>query len=118
MRYSVWNWNSRSYDVFEAPGEQLGQRPRPKRIVNQPNGRGVQPEVVLPVLPKAAVLIENSRQPQGRIVVHHSSPAAPLGAYDDPNQSPLVSSPWKTLATGAAGVWGAYWMLKYIARRL
>jgi len=115
MRFSIWNWNKKSYDLFDSPnGEQPGQRPAPRSKVNDPRGKGRQLESLLPVLPKNAVLVGSSPKPQGRIAIHFTSSAVGLGAYD----SLFVRSPWAVLAGIAAAVWAANKLLVAAAKRL
>lgn len=118
MRYSVWNWNKGVYDVYEAPGEAPGQRPRPRAKGQGVAGAGVQPEMIMPVLPRDAVQVGSHETPQGRIAVHSSSPAAAVGAYEKPEQSPLVHSPWVTLGVGALALWVGVKLIYKIAWRL
>lgn len=117
MIYSVFNWNAREYDLFEGPGEQLGQRPASRVNGGGPDSPGVQLEAAMPVLPSSARRVGRSVEPKGRVALHHSSPAVGLGAYDTPQQSPLVHSPWLTLGVIVGGAIAAYRLLFYVARR-
>lgn len=117
MLYSVYNWTTQVYDVFESrQGEANGQRPKPRRIGPGPSGPGQQVESLLPVLPRDAVKIGTSPRPRGRIAIHHSSSAVGLGW--SPEESPLVAKPWMTLGIGAVGLWVGFRVLHHIARRL
>lgn len=125
MLYSVFNWGGGpdgrgGYDVFESrSGEANGQRPKPRRQGPGPKSPGQQLESLLPVLPRDAVKIRSSAKPVGRIAIHYSSPAVGLGfAEYDPSQSPLVTSPWKTLVIGGIGVLLGFSLLKSIAKKL
>lgn len=117
MLYSVWSWNDQLYHIYKGPGDQPGQRPTPRQVVNDPKGRGRQLEALLPVVPANSAQIGQSERPRGRVAIHHSSPATGLGAYDDPQKSPLVHSPWTTLGIGALGVLISYRLLVMIAKR-
>lgn len=118
MVYSVFSWDDGQYHFFEVQGEQLGQRPQPRQRFNDPNGTGKYLEAVLPVLPPGARRVGHGAIAKGRIAIHPTSPAAGLGQYSDPSESPLVSKPWTTLAIGAGAVLLSYKLLLYIARRI
>lgn len=118
MQFSVWNWEKKAYDVFEGPGEKLGQRPQPRRRGLGPNSDGQYLESLLPVLPATAKLVETRTTPVGRIAIHHTSSAVSLDAYTDPKESPLVSRPWLTMGVLFGSVYAAYRLLVYVAKRL
>ena len=118
MIYSIYNWNTGQYDFFDSKeGERPGQRPLPRTKVNQPNGKGYQPESLMPILPRDAIPVGSGDVAKGRIAVHWSSAAASLGAYKDPGESPLVHSPWLTLGLTVGGVLLSFRLLIAIARR-
>lgn len=80
--FSCWNWSTKKYDLYEAPGEELGQRPAPRRVGPGANGNGQQLESLLVVLPRSAKQVGESEFAQGRVAVHYSSPAATAGFGD------------------------------------
>lgn len=114
MRYSVWNWNSQQYDIYESPnGEMPGQRPAPRRKVNDPRGRGYQLESLLPILPAGARLTGHSDLATGRVAIHHSSPAVGLGLGAD---TFFTTNPWTTVGLLIGGTWLGYRLLIAIAK--
>jgi hypothetical protein len=117
MQYSIFNWSAQNYDIYESQnGEAFGQRPKPRRVGGGPNSNGQQLESLLPVLPNDAVLIGKSPVAVGRIAIHHTSPAVGLGW--SPEESLLVTSPWKLLGFGALGIYVAYKLLIATAKRM
>lgn len=118
MLYSVFNWSTQAYDVFESrSGEANGQRPKPRRVGPGPRGSGQQLESLLPILPLDAIRLRTSRKPAGRIAIHHTSPAVGLGDWA-PEESWLVKRPWLALGVGALGLMVGYRLLHRIAGRL
>jgi len=116
--YSVYNWNTQAYDIFESQsGAANGQRPAPRRTGPGQRGPGQQLESLLTILPLDAVRVRTSRKPAGRIAIHHTSPAVGLGEWT-PEESWLVKQPWLTLGIGALGLIVGYRLLHHIARRL
>ena len=69
MRYSVFDWDMGVYTYYEAPGESLGVRPKPRVTLSGSNDRGQQPEALMPVLPSGARRIGRGKEARGRIAV-------------------------------------------------
>ena len=121
MIFSRFNWNAGKFDYFEASGDMLGNRPKNRLVLNQPNSKhGVPVEAVMPILPAGARRVGSGSQAKGRIAVMPNEVMSPAGkgggAMDaasglggfgvdvDLEGNPLVSSPWLTL-----GLWfGAF----------
>lgn len=120
MIYSRFNWDAGKFDYFEGPGDQLGNRPKQRLVLNQPNSKhGVPVEAVMPIVPAGSRKVGSGSQAKGRIAVMQNEVMSPSGqaggAMDsasglggfgaDPLESnPLVHSPWLTL-----GLWfGAF----------
>ena len=118
MQYSVWNWNTQQYDVYEGPGEQPGQRPRPRQKVGDRRGAGRQLEALLSIVPPGSQLTGHSPKAVGRVALHSSSSAVGLSAYTTAEESPLVHSPWVVLGVGVGGFLLAYRLLVGLARGL
>jgi hypothetical protein len=130
MIYSVFNWDSGSYDYYNGSGDKLGNRPKARQVLNKPNAKhGVPVEAVLPVLPAGSARIGSGKQARGRIAILPGQVMSPAGkrggAMDtasglgdfggDLSENPLVDSPWLTL-----GIWfGAFFVglkvISYIA---
>jgi len=119
MIYSRWNWSTGKFDYFEADGDQLGNRPTSRVVLNQPkSSHGVPVEAVLPVVPAGAHQVGSGTQAKGRVAVLSSevmSPKGQSGGIVDASMglgafglegNPLVNSPWLTL-----GLWmGAFFL--------
>jgi hypothetical protein len=108
--YSVFNWDQRGYDYYQAPGLGLGQFKPTARSVG-PNGTQV--EGALPVLPASARKIGAGSEARGVVAVHTTEA---LGAYKSPNDSPLVAQPWITMTVGLAAVFLGYRLLIAVAK--
>lgn len=119
MIYSRWNWNTAKFDYFEADGDQLGNRPKSRVVLNQPkSSHGVPVEAVLPIVPAGARQLGSGTQAKGRVAVLANEVMSPkgqsggvvdasmgLGAFGL-EDNPLVNSPWLTL-----GLWmGAFFI--------
>ena len=126
MKYSIYSWKDSLYHYFNGPGEEPGNRPKPRVKVNAPNGNGVQLEAVLPILPANATPAGKGKLPQGRIAITHDE-AAPLnmfgmgGLTGTGRKNPFYKSPWLTLAAWAGGMLLAtklvHWTADYIGDR-
>lgn len=117
MLYSVFNWTTQQYDVFESRnGEANGQRPIARRVGPGPAGPGQQLESLLPIMPADAIKVSSSPLPRGRIAIHPTSSAVGLGWTAE--ESPLVKQPWVALGVGAVGIWVGFRVLHWIARQL
>jgi len=112
MLYSVFNWDKRVYDVFEAPGEQLGERPKSHVKGGGIKSDGRQPETLLPVVPSNAKPKGSSKFAKGRIAVF--GPSSSLGE-DAKVDSPLVHSPWLTLGVTVGVVYVGFKILHVAA---
>lgn len=123
MTYSRWNWNTGKFDYYEAEGDQLGNRPRSRVVLNQPKStHGVPVEAVLPIVPAGARQTGSGTVARGRVAVLSSevmSPQGQSGGVVDASMglgfggvglgledNPLMNSPWLTL-----GLWmGAFFL--------
>ena len=105
MIYSVFSWKDGLYHYYKGPGEERGNRPKPRVKVNAPNGNGVQLEALLPVLPANAIHTGQGTQPQGRIAIP-STEVAPLNTFTGTGrQNPFYHSPWLTLTLWVGGLY-------------
>jgi len=103
MRYSIFDWGSRKYHYFDAPGPSLGDVVPPGNSVSA--NSTVNPECVLAKLPAGAKKIGEGCQPLGRIAV----------TKQECNTTTTVSSKTKQLLvwlfiTGAVTAGGLYLM--------
>jgi len=119
MIYSRWNWSTGKFDYFEADGDQLGNRPKSRLVLNQPkSSHGVPVEAVLPIVPSGARSVGSGTQARGRVAVLSDevmSPKGKSGGVIDASMglgsfgledNPLINSPWLTL-----GLWmGAFFL--------
>lgn len=118
MIYSVFNWDKGGYDYYNASGDKFGNRPKARKVINQPNAKnGVPVESVIPLLPAGAVKSGSGNVAKGRIAILPNQsmspngqpggaldPASGLGGFGALDENPLVNSPWVTL-----GLWvGAF----------
>lgn len=129
MIYSHFNWNSGKFDYYEGRGDQLGNRPKARKVLNQQNSKfGVPVEAVMPVVPAGAARVGSGTQAKGRIAVMASevmSPAGkPGGAMDSASglggaleDNPLVASPWLTLGLWFGAFIGGFKIISIIAKR-
>lgn len=123
MIYSRFNWDAGKFDYYEGPGDQLGNRPKQRKVLNQPNSKhGVPVESVMPVIPPRARRVGSGNQAKGRIAVLPGEVMSPrgegggmidaslgLGDFgEDLESNPLVQSPWMTL-----GLWFGAFMIGY-----
>jgi len=120
MIYSRFNWNTAKFDYYEAGGDQLGNRPKSRVVINQPNSKhGVPAESVLPVIPAGARKAGSGTHAKGRIAVMSNEVMSPRGggggAMDSASglggaleDNPLVHSPWLTL-----GLWFGAFIVGY-----
>ena len=80
MIYSRWNWSSGKFDYFEADGDQLGNRPKSRVVINQPkSSHGVPVEAVLPIVPAGARQVGSGTAARGRVAVLPDEVMSPKG---------------------------------------
>lgn len=132
MIYSHWNWNGGRFDYYEASGDQLGNRPKQRLVLNQPNSNhGVPVEAVMPVIPAGARRAGSGKQAKGRIAVMKSEVMSPagqrggamdsasgLGGFDGGlEDNPLIHSPWLTLGLWFGAFMVGFKVISYVAKR-
>jgi hypothetical protein len=120
MIYSHFNWASGRFDYYDGPGDQLGNRPKYRNVLNEPNSKhGVPVESVLPIVPAGARRVGSGKVAKGRIAVLPGEVMSPrgekkggpmdtasgLGGLED---NPLIHSPWLTL-----GLWFGAFIVGY-----
>jgi hypothetical protein len=123
MIYSHFNWGSGRFDYYNAPGDQMGNRPKHRIVLNEPNSKhGVPVESLVPVIPSGARRVGSGKQAKGRIAVLPNEVMSPrgekkggamdtasgLGGFEGLEDNPLIHSPWLTL-----GLWFGAFMLGY-----
>lgn len=121
MIYSHFNWESGKFDYYNAPGDQLGNRPKYRNVLNEPKSKhGVPVESVMPVIPSGAQRVGSGKVAKGRIAVLSSevmSPRGQKGGVMDTasglgglglEDNPLIHSPWLTL-----GLWLGAFVIGY-----
>ena len=128
MIYSHFNWDAGKFDYYEGNGDQLGNRPKARKVINQPNSQhGVPVEAVMPVIPAGARRVGSGAQAKGRIAVLSNEVMSPngksggaldsasgLGGLED---NPLVDSPWLTLGLWFGAFFAGFKVISYIAKR-
>jgi len=128
MIYSHFNWNAGRFDYYDGPGDQMGNRPKARNVLNEPNSRhGVPVESVMPIVPSGARKVGSGMQAKGRIAVLPGEVMSPrgqkggrmdtasgLGGLED---NPLVHSPWLTLGLWFGAFLVGYRVVMAIAKR-
>lgn len=122
MIYSHFNWGKGRFDYYNAPGDQLGNRPKMRLVLNEPRSKhGVPVESVLPIVPAGAQRVGSGKAAKGRIAVLPSEVMSPrgekggamdtasgLGGFEGLEDNPLIHSPWLTL-----GLWFGAFIVGY-----
>jgi hypothetical protein len=119
MIYSHFNWGSGRFDYYSAPGDQMGNRPKYRNVLNESNSKhGVPVESVMPIISSGAQRIGSGMVAKGRIAVKPNEVISPRGEKGGPmdtasglgglEDNPLIHSPWLTL-----GLWFGAFIIGY-----